>query len=41
MDYFVHAYRWWSFTEREQHLLAKTIRAFSRLLREEGFLPES
>jgi hypothetical protein len=29
---------WWTFTETEQHHLRKTIRHFSRALREAGFL---
>ena len=38
--YFVEEHSWWSFSEPEQAVLRKTIRAFSRRLWEEGFLPE-
>ena len=31
---------WWSFTEHEQYILRKTIRNFSKALREAGFLPD-
>jgi hypothetical protein len=31
---------WWSFTEPEQAILRKTIRHFSKALREAGFLPD-
>jgi len=31
---------WWTFTEPEQFILRKTIRHFSKALREAGFLPD-
>jgi hypothetical protein len=36
--YFVEDYSWWSFTEPEQRVIAKTARDFSRRLREAGFI---
>jgi hypothetical protein len=38
MDFFVREASWYSFTEQEQRILAKTARAFAKALREAGFL---
>lgn len=39
-EYYAGEASWWSFTEPEQIILRKTIRNFSRALREAGFLPD-
>lgn len=39
--YFVEDYSWFSFTEPEQRIIAKTARTFGKALREVGFLPGS
>jgi hypothetical protein len=38
MDYYAGEASWWSFTEPEQVILRKTIRHFSKALREAGFI---
>ena len=38
MDYYAGEASWWSFSEPEQRILAKTARAFAKMLRREGFL---
>jgi hypothetical protein len=38
MDFYVREASWWSFTEPEQRIIAKTARAFAKALRREGFL---
>jgi hypothetical protein len=38
MDFYVREASWWSFTEPEQRIIAKTARAFAKALREAGFL---
>lgn len=40
MQFYVEEASWWSFTEPEQAILRKTIRNFSKALREAGFLPD-
>ncbi|HEX9849266.1 hypothetical protein [Candidatus Deferrimicrobium sp.] len=40
LDYYAGEVSWWSFTEPEQAILRKTIRHFSKALREAGFLPD-
>ncbi|MCL5883801.1 MAG: hypothetical protein M1377_00335 [Deltaproteobacteria bacterium] len=40
MRFYLGEASWWSFTEQEQAILRKTIRHFSKALREAGFLPE-
>ena len=37
---YAEEYSWWSFTENEQFILRKTIRHFSKALREAGFLAD-
>lgn len=39
MRFYLGEASWWSFTEHEQWILRKTIRHFSKALREAGFLP--
>lgn len=39
MRFYAGEASWWSFTEHEQYILRKTIRHFSKALREAGFLP--
>ena len=39
LQFYADEVSWWSFSEPEQFILRKTIRNFSRLLRETGFLP--
>jgi hypothetical protein len=40
MQFYAGEASWWSFTEPEQAILRKTIRHFSKALREAGFLPK-
>jgi hypothetical protein len=40
MQFYAGEAFWWTFTEHEQYILRKTIRHFSKALREAGFLPK-
>jgi hypothetical protein len=40
MDFYVREASWWSFTDAEQRIIAKTARAFAKALREAGFTPD-
>jgi hypothetical protein len=40
MRFYAGEASWWTFTEHEQYILRKTIRHFSKALREAGFLED-
>ena len=40
VDFYVEEMSWWTFSKNERWIIEKTARAFAKVLREAGFLPE-